>query len=105
MEQHLGLEVQWSEVDFHHSTDFKSPGFVIVTASASSLPRTQSGTSPKRGADSGLFLPGCVTPPLPSLHLFNDPPLVLPTHSLHARRIFRDGLDSHSVCRKETFTT
>ena len=64
LEQHLGLEVQWSEVDFHHSTDFKSPGFVIVTASASSLPRTQSGTSPKRGADSGLFLPGCVTPPV-----------------------------------------
>lgn len=32
--------------------------FVIVTASASSLPRTQRGTSPKRGADSGPFLPG-----------------------------------------------
>lgn len=36
--------------------------FVIVTASASSLPSTQRGTSPKRGADSGPFLPGCVTP-------------------------------------------
>lgn len=79
--------------------------FVIVMASASSLPRTQRGTSPKSRADSGPFLPGCVTPPLPSLRLFDDPTLVLPTHCLHARRILRDGLDSHSVCRKETSTT
>lgn len=44
-------------------------------------------------ADCGL-LPICVTSPPPSLLLVNDSPLVFPTHCLHTRGCFRDGLDA-----------